>query len=222
MIISIRWIPVLLLVLTVLAGCGDPTPASVERRQRRQAEREAAAQARENRTRPKPESPSSGSPTPSGRPAYDEGQLERLVLVEANRVRRNEGLGTFTTDPAMNRAADGHSQYLVASGQFSHAGQGDSTPSDRAQAANVVYRAYAENLYQSSFYRSRTERTGPSGRTVTYDWMTPETLAREAIQGWLDSPGHRRNLLDPTYSRAGVGVAFSADEGWTVTMVYAD
>jgi uncharacterized protein YkwD len=35
----------------------------------------------------------------------------------------------------------------------------------------------------------------------------PEAVADWAIQGWLDSPAHRRNLLDPDWRQEGIGVA---------------
>lgn len=45
--------------------------------------------------------------------------------------------------------------------------------------------------------------------TVSFDWKTATTLAREAVQHWLASPPHRATLLHGAYSRQGIGVASS-------------
>ena len=66
----------------------------------------------------------------------------------------------------------------------------------------------AENLSEiPRFSRART--TG--GRT-TYDWNAAEDIARQAVDGWMKSPGHRRNILDGTYTESGVGVALSDND----------
>ena len=35
----------------------------------------------------------------------------------------------------------------------------------------------------------------------------PEQFAREAVEGWMESPGHRKNILNPRYDSSGIGVA---------------
>ena len=40
------------------------------------------------------------------------------------------------------------------------------------------------------------------------NWRTNEQAAQESVTGWMNSPGHRANILDPAYDEAGVGVAY--------------
>ena len=37
--------------------------------------------------------------------------------------------------------------------------------------------------------------------------FSPEQFAREAVEGWMESPGHRKNILNPRYDSSGIGVA---------------
>ncbi len=43
---------------------------------------------------------------------------------------------------------------------------------------------------------------------------------RAAVDTWLQSPGHRKNLLDRQYTHSGVGVALSRDGTYTMTQLF--
>ena len=51
-----------------------------------------------------------------------------------------------------------------------------------------------------------------NGITTPYNLYSPEEIAQNAVSGWMSSPGHRQNILDSSYDRAGVGIAI-ADDG---------
>ncbi len=40
------------------------------------------------------------------------------------------------------------------------------------------------------------------------DWQTADSIAQSSLTGWMNSPGHRANILDPDYDEAGIGVAY--------------
>lgn len=46
--------------------------------------------------------------------------------------------------------------------------------------------------------------------------------ANHAMQGWLNSPGHRANMLNPGYSLSGIGIAQGKNGSWIVVARYAD
>lgn len=48
-----------------------------------------------------------------------------------------------------------------------------------------------------------------------------EEVARAVHQGWMDSAGHRENLLNPEFTHLGVGVAFTAERGYYLTQNFA-
>jgi uncharacterized protein YkwD len=55
---------------------------------------------------------------------------------------------------------------------------------------------------------------GAFGENIMFEYHSlapfdPENFAKAAVQGWLDSPGHRANILSPDYDRSGIGVAIN-------------
>ena len=46
---------------------------------------------------------------------------------------------------------------------------------------------------------------------VSYNWFTLEGLAQKAVNGWMNSKGHRENILKASYDRTGIGVAVAED-----------
>jgi len=78
----------------------------------------------------------------------------------------------------------------------------------RKVRGNVIREGLGENLYQGSLYsRIRIE----DGQRF-YDWNTAEKIARQSVDGWMNSPGHRRNILEHEYGLTGLGVAIAADD----------
>jgi len=127
--------------------------------------------------------PAGGAPRTAGVPSTD---LERAVLVRVNTLRRSHGLTPLRPSTRLAAAADAHARELAARGYFAHASS-DGSP----------------------FWR-RIERFYPS-RPFAY-WSTGENLlwsarplaADRAVQLWLDSPEHRRNLLAPRWREVGL------------------
>jgi uncharacterized protein YkwD len=71
----------------------------------------------------------------------------------------------------------------------------------------------AENIMQNNLYDS-----------VTYfiviprhAWNSQEDIAQSTVNGWMNSPGHRQNILTPTYDREGLGVAIATDNKVYIT-----
>ncbi|NNF59088.1 MAG: CAP domain-containing protein [Rhodothermaceae bacterium] len=152
-------------------------------------------------------------------PDYDEEHLERLVLEAVNRTRRSRGLRAFALDRRLTEAARAHSRDLAQWGRTGHSGSNGSTPAERIRQTGWVAHQLAENIYRGSLYAYVT-RTIETGQPVheEYHWETPERLARLAVDGWMSSPGHRTNMLDPDLQMAGLGVAFDAEHRWVVTL----
>ncbi len=98
------------------------------------------------------------------------------------------------------------------------------SPSDRAAQAGYRcrkdYGSYysegiAENIFQTSLYSSYTTTLG--GLVVSRDYMALEEIASQIVDGWMDSPGHRENILETSYDKEGSGAVVSADEKVYVT-----
>ena len=87
-------------------------------------------------------------------------------------------------------------------------------PSARARKANYSCHnprstGIAENIYLLYGHTSSLRW----GNTVTYQWLTQDELAKRFVTGWINSQGHRRNILDRRYTRTGIGVAFGTASG---------
>ncbi|MFP5072274.1 CAP domain-containing protein [Pseudonocardia nantongensis] len=114
------------------------------------------------------------------------GRLAQVVdLTNAERARA--GCGALSVDPRISAAAQGHSEDMAARGYFAHDSPDGRDFADRITAAGYSSPG-AENIAQGQ----------PDAATVVQDWM--------------ESPGHRRNILDCSLSTIGVGLA---DGYWT-------
>lgn len=128
-------------------------------------------------------------------PTPDLPQVEIAIVEMTNAARKQHGLGEVAPDPGLAAAARGYARFLATSTEFSHTADGRE-PSDRAKAAGYQPCFVSENL---------------SSNLDTRGFETRQ-LAREAVQGWLNSPGHRRNLLAEDVINIGVAVAKAPGE----------
>lgn len=120
----------------------------------------------------------------------DIAKTEIAIVELTNAFRRSERLADVKPNPALTRAAKLFAEYLAKSGRFAHEADGRQ-PAERVQASGYRYCMVSENL--ASNLDSRGFRT--------------EALARQAVEGWKNSPGHRKNMVEPHVTEIGVGVA---------------
>jgi uncharacterized protein YkwD len=151
--------------------------------------------------------------------------IRDALYAEIAKTRSAHDLPALARRPLVESVAQAHSQDMAQQGYFAHVSPQGATPSDRAQAAGLDCTVLAgqpaglsENLFQTTAYRRFTyPQDDPAART--YEWQTPDELARAAVDGWLDSPGHRANLLRATSSLHGIGLAYDSEHRLYVTHV---
>jgi uncharacterized protein YkwD len=113
--------------------------------------------------------------------------LEEL-RARVNAVRRRQGLPPLARNPILDQVAQEHADDMLRRSYISHRTPEGLDPSDRARAAG--YRPGAgENIVEQRF------------------------SAEEAMDAWMASPGHRRNILDPNCRELGLGLAVGARYG---------
>ncbi len=144
-------------------------------------------------------------------------QIEALTHDLINAQRSMHGIHPLDHIEKVRLIARSHSEDMASRNYFSHDNLEGLDPSDRGRRAGYDcrkdYGSYytfglAENIHQGWLFGSYlTSR----GRTVPTDWFSLEELARNAVNGWMNSPGHRQNILDSSYDRAGMGIAISDD-----------
>lgn len=120
--------------------------------------------------------------------------LEALTIEGINAIREEHGLEPLTYHEGLTRAARRYSEQMARHDFFSHTGIDGSDLEDRAVAHGLKYRFIAENLHSSK----------------GYDDPVPV-----ALDGWMKSKGHRKNILDGRHTHTGVGIAMD-EKGRTV------
>ena len=145
----------------------------------------------------------SKEPLAQGEPAEDHvSRIEAEVLRLSNEKRSAAGLSPLLPDAQLRKIAWAHSADMFANEYFSHENMVGCSSSCRATNAGYAWRLIGENIYMMSGYDD-----------------TPETKAQRVVDGWMNSPGHRANILGK-YSVSGIGVV-SAGESVYVTALYA-
>lgn len=125
--------------------------------------------------------------------------LEADLLALTNEARLEQGLGSLAPDEGLAQAARHHAAEMAALGYFSHT----SPEPENATLSRRVARS-------GSFIATLGENLALVGETGT---------AQATTTGWLDSPGHRANLLNPTFTHVGFGTARYPDGRVAVAQV---
>jgi uncharacterized protein YkwD len=160
-------------------------------------------------------------PCRGNQPKLDLSALEKLIHDLINKERQKHGLSTIRWDDALKRIAQKHSTDMAKRNYFSHTSPEGRDFSYRyiksgyACAITIENRIYkgAENLFQNNLYTSVTTVNGVS----YYDWNTLEDIAETTVEGWMNSPGHRKNILTPVWLREGIGVSIAPDDKVYIT-----
>lgn len=157
------------------------------------------------------------------KPEFDAKRIEYLVHEFTNQERTNYGLSQLVIDPQITQIARGHSFDMAEREYFDHETPEGLSPSDRAEQNGyscqkvvgfLMYSGIAENIFQGhlfdSYYTINDEIT-------SYEWETEEEIARKTVEGWMNSPGHRENILTEIFDREGIGVEITQDHKVYVT-----
>ncbi len=117
--------------------------------------------------------------------AYEQ-EVARLV----NEVRRSNGLSPLTFDWELSRVARYKSQDMRDRGYFSHTSPTYGSPFAMMKSFGISYRTAGENIAKG--------------------YATPKAV----VDAWMNSPGHRANILNSSFTHIGVGYVSSGNY-WT-------
>lgn len=107
-----------------------------------------------------------------------------MQLLEAHNLERSAQLiAPLVLNAQLTLAAQRHADWMTATGQMSHTGESGSSVGDRVALTGYAAASYGENIAEGY-------------RTV-----------RAAMRGWMNSDGHRRNILSTQSNAAGFGVS---------------
>lgn len=122
-------------------------------------------------------------------------KVEAAILEMTNAYRAQEGRGAVSVNVALQKAARQYAEHLARGKDFSHTADGRE-PAERAKSAGYRMCQIAENLSLNLDSRGFEARA----------------LARQAVEGWINSPGHRANLVAPSVTEIGIAVARAVDQ----------
>jgi uncharacterized protein YkwD len=123
--------------------------------------------------------------------------LEEQMLAMVNKERTKRGLKPVKADPEMTAVARAHSNDMFARGYFAHFNPDGKDPFQRMKEANVSFQVAGENLALA--------------QTVEI-----------AHTNLMNSPGHRANILHPSFGRLGIGILDGGYHGLMISQEFRD
>ena len=116
------------------------------------------------------------------------GSAEDQVLAAVNKARAGAGCAALTVNAKLLAAAQGHAKAMAEQNFFGHASKNGGKFSNRIKAQGYRYSKVAENLGAG------------------------QSSAAKVMAIWLESAGHRKNILDCDLTETGIAVVYQPDD----------
>ncbi len=124
-------------------------------------------------------------------------QAAKLIVEQTNNFREQQGRERLETNAKLTETAQDFADFMARTDQYGHTADGN-RPSQRVKQHGYEYCLVAENIaYQFS----------------SIGFATGE-LAEKFVEGWKNSPGHRKNMLNPAATETGVAISQSDQTGY--------
>ena len=134
------------------------------------------------------------SPTPPCQHRLTADEIEKALFIYINQERRQRQLPQLEFSPPLTSLARKHSRDMAARSKVSHFSSSGDTYTDRLISQNFFFKSNGENVAFSD----------------TFD-------AEYIHQSFMESPGHRENILEPNLDLVGIGVFYKENQGYYVT-----
>jgi uncharacterized protein YkwD len=174
------------------SGMPSPSPSAppVRAAAPRPTAADAAATATPTRTTTAPTAVHTATKaTPDGSTSGTLAATRAAILSLVNEQRATAGCTPLTASSSLDGLAQAFSDEMAARGFFDHTDPDGDDPWDRAEARGI---------------------TDLGGENIARGQATAQTV----MDAWMDSPGHRENILDCEYTTLGVGIDFGAGGPW--------
>ena len=128
---------------------------------------------------------------------YTELEVEQLIIVLVNDQRLQFNLTALSEDALLTSLAREHSISMVENNFFGH----ERYPGERPLTYNMSPGTMrGENLAKI-----------PTRQTIPGPYLSLQEVCQWAVSGWMNSTGHRANILQPAFNETGLGVSFSEE-----------
>lgn len=138
--------------------------------------------------------PKTTYPAAANLPNEDIISADRLIAL-TNELRNEYNLNPLSQNQYLNQAAENKANYILTNQNFSHTGLNGESFSYWIKQTNYHYQRVGENL--------------------AINYQDPETV----ISAWLNSPSHRKNILNPLYHEIGLAAVSGNFQGKSTTVV---
>ena len=167
-------------------GAGNQTPGNGAETDKPQNDASKPNQDAENNT----ENNAGNNTEQNGTTTPESGSAQQAaaarVLTLTNKERQAAGLSELTLSPELSRVAQAKAEDMARNGYFSHTSPTYGSAFDMLKAAGYSYRTAGENIAKG------------------------QKNADAVMKGWMNSSGHRANILGTGYTKIGVGYAVSS------------
>lgn len=123
------------------------------------------------------------------------GEDEQIIFNLVNKARKEAGLSELKVDLSIMKVAEIKSQDMEDKNYFSHTSPTYGSPFDMLKSFGISYKSAGENIAAHS-------------------------SAENAFNAWMESPGHKANILDSSYNYTGIGVVESDKYGKMFTQMF--
>ncbi|MFG3258582.1 sigma-70 family RNA polymerase sigma factor [Streptomyces sp. NPDC048172] len=172
----------------------SPSPsASPSREKKKPAKKKRPEPTKKPERRPTTSAPAKPAPKPKPDPPKPDpapaGTAEKVTAL-VNAEREKKGCGPVRLNSKLNSAALKHSADMDARDFFDHNNPDGKDPGDRVTAAGYRWSTYGENIARG------------------------QQSSADVMKGWMDSPGHRENILNCDFKEMGIGRHDGAGGPW--------
>jgi uncharacterized YkwD family protein len=145
-------------------------------------------------TTPVQQEPAQAETTTTSESTYSLSAYEQKVVDLTNQERAKNGLSALKVDLSLSKMARDKSQDMSTNHYFSHTSPTYGSPFEMMKKYGITYRYAGENIAMGQ--------------------RTPE----EVVTAWMNSEGHRKNILSPNFTSIGVGYVADGDY-WTQEII---
>ena len=134
--------------------------------------------------------------------------LEDQILALVNQERAKIGVGSLTMSGTLRQAARYKANEMLQYNYFSHSSPYTNNPWDIAKAYGHSYTTFGENIWTMSASSLSTLKSSLDANTI--------------VNSWMNSQGHRENILKSSFRNMGVGVVVGSNGKCYVSQMFSD
>lgn len=132
-------------------------------------------------------------------------KIEKLILRYVNASRKKRGISSLGSNYGLKKLARNHSKRMARQKRIWH---GDGVHLALEKVTHKGFWGFIESLFSSYRRSGENVATMPIGRVrgFRHSIQTNKDVAKAFHKSWMNSAGHKKNILDSHFSLVGIGV----------------